>query len=137
MHIDLNSCFATIDIAKTYGVEIHMNSQACYDPLDVTKWIQKLNDTNAIIPIFLGIAAPISIPKLIQFSLESGVGDSVAFLQMAGIDSALQTALYDPTPFLHSLIGKEETEHIVGFHLFTFNAIKSAAQWQRNFKLEA
>jgi methylenetetrahydrofolate reductase (NADPH) len=126
-----------IAIAEAYGVEIHINSQACYDPTDVTTWIHKIHEIHASIPIYLGIAAPISKLKLIQFSLESGVGDSIAFLQMVGIGSALESALYDPVPFIHSLTGKPETEQVKGFHLFTFNHIKAATEWQKNFKLGA
>lgn len=126
---------AKIALAKKHGIEIHINSQACYVPGPIVNWIKDLHDIHVNIPILLGISAPMDMIKLAQTSKEIGVGDSVAFLTMVGLDSALKSTLYDPGTLLNSLVGKTESEHITDLHLFTFNHVKSAMQWQQNFKL--
>lgn len=124
-----------VALAQMYGVNIHINSQACYDPEDIGNWLQALCENGIYAPVFLGISAPMNLIKLAQTSAEIGVGDSVAFLKMVGIDSALKSAMYSPDPLLQALIGKQGVEQIKGVHLFTFNHIKNSMEWQKNFKI--
>lgn len=128
---------AKIDLAGRFGVNIHINSQACYDPEDISAWLLKLKENDVHIPVYLGISAPMNLLKLAQTSAEIGVGDSVAFLKMVGVDGAFKSALYSPDPLLNSLTGKAGIEQVKGLHLFTFNHIKASVEWQQNFKVGA
>lgn len=126
---------AKISLAREFGVGIHINSQACYDPDDVVSWLSFIKKHNIDIPIYLGVSAPMNILKLAQTSQEIGVGDSVAFLRMVGVEGALKSAMYSPNPLLNSLSGKPGMDQVKGLHLFTFNHIKASVEWQQNFKV--
>jgi methylenetetrahydrofolate reductase (NADPH) len=125
---------AKIEIAKRYGVEVHINSQACYDPKKILSWINSLQLQRIYTPISLGIPTPTDPIKLAKISREIGVGDSINFLTAVGIDSALNSMLYDPTELLESLGGQPEAESIYGLHLFTFNNLATTVEWQKSFK---
>lgn len=123
-----------IDSAGKHNVEIHVNSQACYDPKKILNWIRNLHELKINIPIYLGVFGPVDIIKLITMSPEIGVGDSVRFLKAVGLGSAIKSLTYDGSALLESLGGHPEAECIEGFHIFTLNNLHSTVKWQESFK---
>src|SRR5512146_2685657 len=82
---------AKIEIASKHGVEIHINSQACYDPGKIANWIRLLKEKGIDKSVFLGIPTPTDMIKLAKISAEIGVGDSIAFLRLTGMGSAFRS----------------------------------------------
>ena len=133
----INHLKMKINIAQNHNVEIHINSQACYDPKRILSWIRELYSFNINIPIYLGFFGPVDIVKLIKMSPEIGVGESVRFLKAMGLESAFKAITYDATSLVKSFGGNPEAENIQGFHIFTLNNLEGTVDWQKNFKLSA
>ncbi len=132
----ISSLKSKVAIAREHGVNLHINSQACYDTAKVRGWLEELGGVGVNAPVYLGVPTQMDILKLAKISAEIGVGDSVAFLRLTGIGSALNSMLYDPKDLLFGLADFPESENIRGLHIFTFNYIKATMAWQRNFKTD-
>lgn len=123
-----------ITIAKSFGVRLHIKSQACYDPEKIANWIEMLHSEGVNAPLYLGIPTPTDAIKLAQISKEIGVKDSIAYLQMTGFGSAIKSIIYNPNRLLEALGNRIESNAITQLHVFTFNDLTSTVDWQRNFK---
>lgn len=123
-----------IEIAGAHNVEIHINSQACYDPKKIKIWIRNLHALTIRVPVFLGVFGPVDKAKLIKMSPEIGVGDSVRFLKAVGLFSAFKSLTYNGAGLLESLDRYPEAESIQGFHIFTLNNLEATVNWQKSFK---
>jgi len=103
-------------------------TQMAFDPQNIIDWIARIRDKGIELPVYCGIAAPISVPKLTQFAIRCGVNSSLNFIKkMSTRDVAKMIQRYDPTPLM-----EEVYEHVDGFHIYTFNAIKATDKWVRN-----
>jgi methylenetetrahydrofolate reductase (NADPH) len=124
---------AKADIAKKYGVGIHVDTQMCFDANAITDWIKYLHSNDVNIPIILGVPVTNSFAKLLQFSIRCGVGDSKRFLQAGGMGNAFQLVNYKPDDLLKSLSKTQDFESIAGLRIFTLNNVKGSLEWQKNF----
>ncbi len=111
------------ELGATYAA-----TQMAFDPEAVVEWVTRIRDKGITLPIHCGIAPPISVPKLTQFAMRCGVNASLGFIKkMSTRDVAKMVQRYDPTPLM-----EEVYEHVDGFHIYTFNAIKTTDAWVRS-----
>ena len=108
------------DLGATY-----VATQMTFRPQAIVDWIERIRDKGITLPVHAGIAAPISVPKLTQFALRSGVNTSLGFIKkMSKRDVAKMIQRYDPEPLMEEIY-----EHVDGFHIYTFNAIQTTRDW--------
>ncbi len=108
------------ELGATYAA-----TQMAFDPEAIVEWVTRIRDKGITLPIHCGIAPPISVPKLTQFAMRCGVNASLGFIKkMSTRDVAKMIQRYDPTPLMEAVY-----EHVDGFHIYTFNAIKTTANW--------
>ena len=102
-------------------------TQMAFDPQSIIDWVARIREVGVELPVYCGIAAPISVPKLTQFAIRCGVNSSLNFIKkMSTRDVAKMIQRYDPTPLM-----EEVYDHVDGFHIYTFNAIKTTDKWVR------
>lgn len=100
-------------------------TQMCFNPENIIKWVKKIRDKGVTLPIHCGVAPPINPVKLTQFAIRCGVNSSLNFIKKMSIrDAARMASKYDPRPLM-----EEVADHVDGFHIYTFNAIKTTRTW--------
>ena len=100
-------------------------TQMCFDPDKIVDWVKRIRDKGVTIPIHCGVAPPISAMKLTQFAIRCGVNTSLNFIKkMSVMDAARMASSYDPRPLMEAV-----SDHVDGFHIYTFNAIKTTRNW--------
>jgi methylenetetrahydrofolate reductase (NADPH) len=100
-------------------------TQLCFDPQKIVDWSRRIRDRGITLPIYCGIAPPISAVKLTQFAIRCGVNTSLNFIKKMSIrDAAKMAASYDPRPLMEAVV-----DSVDGFHIYTFNAIKTTREW--------
>jgi len=120
---------------ETLGDEILLEKQAlgatyvatqmCFNPQAVVDWAKRIRDKGVTLSIYCGVAPPLSVIKLTQFALRCGVNTSLNFLEKMAIQDAVKLIRrYDPRPLMETVY-----DHVDGFHIFTFNAIRTTSQW--------
>ncbi|MFB6286968.1 MAG: methylenetetrahydrofolate reductase [Candidatus Bipolaricaulia bacterium] len=100
-------------------------TQMAFKPEAIVEWVDRIRAQGITLPIHAGIAAPISVTKLTQFAMRSGVNTSLNFIRkMSKRDVAKMIQRYDPQPLMEAVY-----DHVDGFHVYTFNAIDTTAEW--------
>jgi methylenetetrahydrofolate reductase (NADPH) len=113
----------------------YMVSQLCFDPDAVIRWLRLMRSEGILLPLHVGVAAPLEMRKLASLSLKVGVGSSIRYLthQHGFIANLLPGRSYHPERFLHGLRDALSSAElgIEGLHLFSFNQLSSTVDWQR------
>lgn len=100
-------------------------TQMCFDPARIIAWVRRIREKGVMLPIQCGVAPPISAVKLTQFAIRCGVNTSLNFIKKMSVrDAARMASSYDPRPLM-----EEVADHVDGFHVYTFNAIKTTRSW--------
>lgn len=103
----------------------HVVTQLCFDPEAIIDWTKRVRDKGVTLPIYCGVAVPLNILQLMQFAQRCGVSVSLSFLKkMSTRDVVRMISRYDPRPLIGAVY-----EHVDGFHIYTFNAIKTTGRW--------
>jgi methylenetetrahydrofolate reductase (NADPH) len=114
------------------GLEGWVSTQMCFDAEVITRWLRGERDAGLGLPVRLGIPGPIDRTKLLTMGMRVGVGQSLRYLQKnrAGL-AHLATSHYDPSELLGEIGDDLDTHGVTGLHLFTFNQLETAVEWQR------
>ena len=113
----------------------YMVSQLCFDVEALRTWLRKTRSLGIGLPLHLGLAAPMNARKLVELSVQIGVGSSLRYLskQHGVIGHLFRGNSYRPETLLQRL-GADLTSpelNIEGLHLFSFNQITPTVEWQR------
>ncbi|MDA2926025.1 methylenetetrahydrofolate reductase [Acidobacteria bacterium AH-259-G07] len=107
-------------LGATYAV-----TQMCFNPQAIIDWTKRIRDKGITLSIQCGVASPINVVKLTQFAMRCGVNTSLNFLKkMSTRDVVSMISCYDPRPLMEAVY-----DHVDGFHIYTFNAIKTTSTW--------
>ncbi|ANS32330.1 hypothetical protein R1CP_39190 (plasmid) [Rhodococcus opacus] len=113
----------------------YMVSQLCFDAGALVTWLRQVRSRGIVLPVRVGLAAPLKTAKLAELSIKIGVGRSLRFLTkqhgllgnlVLGRDYAPEQLLIDIGPDLLS-----SDLDVEGIHLFSFNQIEATVDWQR------
>lgn len=119
----------------------YMVSQLCFDAATFTSWLSTVREAGIILPVRIGVAAPLQTRKLIELSLKIGVGSSVKFLtkQHGFVGNLLLGRSYAPESLISQIVDHAEYREldIEGLHLFSFNQIDATVEWQRRIAAAA
>jgi methylenetetrahydrofolate reductase (NADPH) len=113
----------------------YLVSQLCFDAPALLRWLTRRRAAGLILPLRIGVAGPVQVRKLIELSMRIGVGSSVRYLtkQHGMVKNLVRGTAYRPEQLL-SRLGDEARQRalgIEGLHLFSFNQIGLAVEWQR------
>jgi methylenetetrahydrofolate reductase (NADPH) len=110
-------------------------TQLCFDADAILGWISYVRHRGIRLPVYIGLPGAVDRKKLLQVSLEVGVGDSVRFLKkQAGlVGMLLKPGGYCPDELVERLVPYAGDEHfdIAGVHLYTFNQVQRTEQWRQ------
>jgi methylenetetrahydrofolate reductase (NADPH) len=112
----------------------YMVSQLCFDATTFTNWLRKVRADGIVLPVRIGVAAPLQTRKLIELSLKIGVGSSVKFLtkQHGFVGNLLLGRSYAPETLISQIVEQPDFDElgIEGLHMFSFNQIDATVEWQ-------
>ncbi len=63
--------------ARESAVSMHIVTQFGFDPAAVSLWDRHLPEHDIQLPVYVGMAGPASLPKLIKYAMQCGVGASL------------------------------------------------------------
>jgi methylenetetrahydrofolate reductase (NADPH) len=116
------------------GVAGWASTQLCFDADVIRSWLQAERASGMTLPVRLGLAGPVERTKLLTLGMRVGVGQSLRYLRKnrRGIGGLLGGDGYDPDHLLAALQPDLEALGVEGVHLFTFNQLGAAVDWQRS-----
>ena len=88
------------------GMELdgYIVTQLCFDASALAAWLARVRASGIDFPVHVGIAGPISLPRLIKVAGMLGVGKSLGFLKRQGKSMAqLLNPMYDPHTLLEEI----------------------------------
>lgn len=113
----------------------YLTTQICFHPATLFDWIVRVRRRGIHLPIYIGLPGLVSRRKLLEVSLRVGVGDSVRYLVKHGglASRLLRHGAYRPDAFLAeaSALVRDPDHRLRGFHIFTFNQVRSTEGWRR------
>ncbi len=77
-----DALFAALDAKQRYAT--YMVSQICFDPAGTLEWLRGVRMRGVALPLYVGIAGPMKMKRLMATSLRTGVGASARFLPRRG-----------------------------------------------------
>jgi methylenetetrahydrofolate reductase (NADPH) len=122
------------DLLAGAGVAGWASTQLCFDPDVIKRWLQAERAAGLTLPVRLGLAGPVERMKLLALGMRVGVGQSLRYLRKnrRGLGGLLGGDGYDPDHLLDALRPDLEALGVNGIHLFTFNQLGAAVDWQRS-----
>ena len=116
------------------GVAGWASTQLCFDPEVIRRWLRTERAAGLTLPVRLGLAGPVERTKLLTLGMRVGVGQSLRYLRKnrRGLGGLLGGDGYDPDHLLTALRPDLEPLGVNGIHLFTFNQLGAAVDWQRS-----
>ena len=122
------------DLLAGAGVAGWASTQLCFDPDVIKRWLQAERAAGLTLPVRLGLAGPVERTKLLALGMRVGVGQSLRYLRKnrRGLGGLLGGDGYDPDHLLDALRPDLEALGVNGIHLFTFNQLGAAVDWQRS-----
>lgn len=114
----------------------YMISQLCYDPVQLSGWLAATRRAGVMLPLRVGLAAPMKMARLVELSMKIGVGQSLRYLtkQKGLVGNLLLGRNYAPQQLLLDLGAALASAELAieGVHLFSFNQIEACVTWQRD-----
>ena len=113
----------------------YLVTQICFDPAATFRWLARTRDLGVGLPVHLGLPGAVTRRKLLEIALRIGVGDSIRYLTKHGslVARLVRRGSYRPDAFLAGLspsLGRGG-RGIAGFHINTFNQVRSTERWRR------
>ena len=134
------------EFSEHTGTRMHIVSQFGFDPDAVTTWSREVAERGIRLPIHVGIAGPVPLPRLIKYAIHCGIGASLnALMRNAGPLTTLAaagvggTAATPDRMLIGVLRGREERQavNIVKPHFFSLGGALETARWLRALRTGA
>jgi methylenetetrahydrofolate reductase (NADPH) len=121
-------------LAESLGLEMQIVTQFGFDPAAIAMWDAHLPEHGITLPVRVGMAGPASLPELIRYAMQCGVGASLrGVLRGMGAMRNVAGLATSPEQMLTS-IAQHVVSHpsrIVGVHLYSFGGAIETARWLR------
>ncbi|HKP18668.1 MAG TPA: methylenetetrahydrofolate reductase [Gaiellaceae bacterium] len=119
-------------LAEKSGLADYVTTQLCFDSSALLRWIRDTRRTGLELPILIGLPGLVDRKKLLEISIQVGVGPSLAFLRkQRGLRNLLRISASSADRLQDTLaphIGDPKL-NIAGFHYFTFNRLIDTWSW--------
>jgi methylenetetrahydrofolate reductase (NADPH) len=136
-HIGPGTLWQALQAKQAYaartGIRMHIVTQFGFDPAALCAWDRHLPEHGITLPVYVGMAGPAPLSKLIMYAMQCGVGASLrgilrnmpAMRNVAGLAAS-------PDEMLASLASScAESPRIVGPHFYSFGGAMATARWLR------
>jgi methylenetetrahydrofolate reductase (NADPH) len=115
----------------------HVTTQMDFDPAAVAGWVRARRAEGFGPDVVVGVPGVADPQKLLSIAARIGVKDAKRFLVknvrfVTGL--ARSGGFYKPTGFVEALAPTlaDAEARVVGFHLYTFNAVEATESWRRS-----
>jgi methylenetetrahydrofolate reductase (NADPH) len=121
-------------LAKRTGLDMHIVTQFGFDPAALAAWERCLPEHGIHLPVRVGMAGPASLPQLIAYAMQCGVGASLrgALQSMAAMRNVAGLAT-SPDQMLVRVAqhASSAATRIAGVHFYAFGGAVATARWLR------
>jgi methylenetetrahydrofolate reductase (NADPH) len=121
------------EFAESTGTRLHVVTQFGFDPAAICKWIGHFAEHGITLPVYVGMAGPTPLPKLIRYAMQCGVGASLRGLMrsVTAMRNVTQLATSPDEMMTGILTGCGSSPRIVGPHFFSLGGAMATATWLR------
>jgi methylenetetrahydrofolate reductase (NADPH) len=113
----------------------YMTTQLCFDASALSDWISARRGDGLTLPVDIGVAGAVDVPRLLRISMRVGVTDAARFVSRQGglLTRLLRPGGYRPDRLLHDLAPTlaDPAAGVRGLHVFTFNQVDQTEAWRR------
>lgn len=104
-------------------------TQMCFSAAAIADFVQDLRSEGVTLPVWAGLAGPVSRTRLLSVASKIGVGTSLRFIsgKSRTVARLLSGDRYSPTPLVEELTALSR-DTIAGIHLYTFNDLAGVEQ---------
>ena len=123
------------ELAARQGLAMHIVTQFGFNPQVICGWDRYLVGNGITLPVHVGLCGPTSLPKLIRFAMQCGVGASLHALMknmtaMSNVARVVTSADEMLTALVEAGVGSE-IARVAQPHFFTFGGAVACARWLR------
>jgi methylenetetrahydrofolate reductase (NADPH) len=121
-------------LAESLRLEMQIVTQFGFDPAAIATWDAHLPEHGISLPVRVGMAGPASLPELIRYAMQCGVGASLrGVLRGMGAMRNVAGLATSPEQMLTSIArhATDQPTRIVGVHLYSFGGALETARWLR------
>lgn len=122
-----------IEYARQTGTEMWIVSQFAFGSTEIIAWIERLRSKGCELPVYVGLAGPTNLRRLISFAAHCGVEASMRTLSRRPGTVRLLNR-WTPDGLVHDLARYRVTHPdspFCGIHVFTFGGLEDSARWLR------
>lgn len=119
--------------ARDSAVSMHIVTQFAFDPAAICLWDRHLPEHGIELPVYVGMAGPAPLQKLIKYAMQCGVGASLRGLMrnMTALRNVTGLATTPDEMMTGIVTGRVPGSRIVGPHLYSLGGALATAAWLR------
>ncbi len=124
-----------LELAARLKLGIEVITQFSFVPKRITEYCAMLSQQAPDVPVYVGMAGPTNMAKLIRYANYCGVSTSVRALSDMGIKAVKLIKHTDTDEQLIALgqyCALREACNVIGIHVFSFGGLERSAQWMKN-----
>ena len=119
-------------IAQRTGTQMHVVTQFGFNPQAVLDWQRHSRERGITLPVHVGLAGPTTLPRLIRFAMQCGIGASLhALMKSTSALTHLAHVKTTPEEMLLALVSTQGSATIIKPHFFGFGGSLDTARWLR------
>jgi methylenetetrahydrofolate reductase (NADPH) len=121
-----------IALATEQGLGIHLVTQFSFMPERIIEYCSELAGRHPELPVYVGMAGPATLRKLVHFARYCGVSASLSAVRKVGVKVAQLVDHRRPDEQLGRLatyVATHGTSNVVGVHLFSFGGFGATTRW--------
>jgi methylenetetrahydrofolate reductase (NADPH) len=122
----------------------YIATQLCFDPAVLRRWILSVRDQGITLPIWVGMPGQVNPKRLLEISMQIGVGRSMSFLRkqrglrnILGMSGALGASSAAALRGAIAPTMGDAALNVAGFHYFTFNKLVETWEWEQAMNASA
>jgi methylenetetrahydrofolate reductase (NADPH) len=134
-HPFIDAAELTRALLRKQPLAAYVVTQICFDPAAIVSWLDRIRSQGMDLPVHIGLPGAVTRRRLLEVALRIGVGDSIRYLSKHGslVARLVRRGSYRPDRLLAGLAPSlsHGQPTVAGFHLNTFNQVRSTERWRR------
>jgi methylenetetrahydrofolate reductase (NADPH) len=110
-------------------------SQMCFEAKPLLEWVRRVRARGVVLPLYVGIAGPVSKTKLLRTGTRVGVGQSLRLLKQHGpqLLHLTKPTAWHPDKLIKDLAPAfaDPSYGLQGIHINTFNSVRATEKWRQ------
>lgn len=118
--------------ARETGTEMWLVTQFTFSADPILAWLARLEKSGWVLPVWMGVPGPATLPTLTAYALRCGIGASVKALRQRPETALRLLGRWTPDDLVLALAehhARVPDSPIAGLHVFPFGGIPAAVAW--------